>query len=327
MAINHRGLELIKHFEGLRLEAYKDPVGIWTIGWGHTGKDVFAGRRITRAEAEQILKDDLAEHEACVEENVSVPLTADRFAALVSFAFNVGNRNFKSSTLRRKLNGKDYAGAADEFLRWVYGTSGRRKIKLNGLVRRRGQERNLFLGKPLQLGGTTLNVATGPAADPVGIEPAVAGDFDSEFEAFIEGLGLRFFKPYEFLVMGAAHSNPQSAARGLNRKPPRDLWKNIAETAQVLDRLRGLMGAPIQTTSVYRSPAYNGKVGGAKHSQHLRFCAVDFIVKSPSGPAEWASVLRQQLRTDGSQERMFKGGVGVYPSFVHVDTRGTNADW
>jgi len=326
MAINHRGLELIKHFEGLRLEAYKDPVGIWTIGWGHTGKDVFAGRRLTRTEAVQIFKDDLSEHEAFVTENVSVSLTADRFAALVSFAFNVGNWNFKKSTLLRKLNAKDDKGAADEFLRWVYGTSGGRKIKLNGLIRRRTQERNLFLGKPLLLGGTTLSVTTGPAADPIRLEPAVGGDYDSEFEAFIESLGLRFFKPYEFLVMGAAHSNPQSTARGLNKNPPRDLWRNIAHTAQVLDRLRGLMGAPIQTTSVYRSPAYNKKVGGAKHSQHLKFCAVDFIVKSQSGPAQWASVLRQ-LRSDGSREKMFKGGVGVYPSFVHVDTRGRNADW
>jgi len=328
MAINQRGMELIKHFEGLRLDAYKDPVGIWTIGWGYTGSDVHSGQRISLKEAVQLLEDDLLEHETFVEDNVSVPLNANQFAAVVSFAFNAGNGNLKTSTLRRKLNGRDYKGAAEEFLKWVYGTAGGKKIKLNGLVRRRTQERNLFLGKPIELGGTTLNIARGPVVEPVSAETALVGDYDSDFAAYIESLGLRHFKPYEFLVMGGRHSNPHSSAYGLNEKPPRKLWPNIGLTAQVLDRLRDLLGAPIVTTSVYRSTRYNTKIGGARNSLHKQFRAVDFIVKANSGPAEWANVLRQQLRQGkGSSRGMFKGGVGTYSSFVHVDTRGTNADW
>jgi GH24 family phage-related lysozyme (muramidase) len=322
MAIIQKGMELTKHFEGLRLSAYRDPVGIWTIGWGHTGPDVFDGLRITLKQAEEILKDDLLEHEEFVEENIKVALNSGQFAALVSFAFNVGNGNFKSSTLRRKSNRGDYKGAANEFLRWVYGTVRGRKIKLPGLVRRRTQERNLFLGKPIQLGGTMLNVTTGPAVEPVSAAQALVSDYDSDFVAHIQSLGLRYFKPYEFLVMGHLHSNPDSPAFRLNTKPPREKWDKIVDTARALDRIRELIGSPITTSSVYRSPKYNKAVGGVKRSQHIEFTAVDFVAKGNSGPMEWARVARQ-LRQSG----MFKGGIGIYSTFVHIDTRGKNADW
>ena len=90
----------------------------------------------------------------------------------------------------------------------------------------------------------------------------------------------------------------------------------------MLDQLRDLLGAQIQVISAYRSPAYNERIAGATKSQHVDFRALDFIAKSISGPADWAATLRQ-MRNSG----LFKGGIGTYPSFVHVDTRGTNADW
>lgn len=322
MAINQKGMDLIKHFEGSRLTAYKDPVGIWTIGWGHTGPDVYPGLQISLKQAEQFLEHDLVEHEDFVKNTTSVPLNGNQLAAVVSFAFNAGNGNFKSSTLRKKLNKKDYNGAADELLKWVYGTAHGQKIKLEGLGRRRRQERNLFLGLPVVLGGTARNIAKGPAVAAFGAEVATAGDSDNDFAALIQSIGLSHFKPYEFLVMGHQHSNPNSSAYGLNAKPPRDKWNNIVPTARVLDRVRELLGAPIVTLSVYRSPKYNAKIGGAKHSEHMDFSAIDFMAKSNSGPAQWGNVVRQ-LRQSG----LFKGGIGVYPSFVHVDTRGVNRDW
>ncbi|HUG61202.1 MAG TPA: lysozyme [Methylomirabilota bacterium] len=159
MAINARGLKLIKHFEGLRLVAYRDPVGIWTIGHGHTGADVTPGRRITAAEAEALLRRDLADADGAVRDLVTTPLTADQAAALISFAFNVGRGNLAASTLLRKLNGGDVSGAANEFGRWIHGTIRGKKTPLPGLVRRRGQERALFLGQPLDLSGRTSRAA------------------------------------------------------------------------------------------------------------------------------------------------------------------------
>lgn len=145
-AISEDGLRLVKEFEGFFPKAYRDPVGIWTIGWGHTGlqhKDgtVFAGRTITRAQGEELLRYDMAQFEARVAVFVKVPISDDEHAALVSFDFNTGG--LAKSTLLRKLNAGDRAGAANEFLRW--NKAGGRVLR--GLTRRRQSERNLFLGK------------------------------------------------------------------------------------------------------------------------------------------------------------------------------------
>jgi len=140
MKISERGLELIKKFEGLRLEAYQDAGGIWTIGYGHTGPDVKPGMKITKEEAEQLLLKDLDRFEAAVREEVKVPITQEMFDSLVSFCYNIGIYAFRGSTLLRLLNKGQYEEAAREFQRWVYV----RKAKLPGLVRRRKAEENLF---------------------------------------------------------------------------------------------------------------------------------------------------------------------------------------
>lgn len=146
-AINRDGLRIIKAFEGLRLEAYQDSVGVWTIGYGHTSMagppEVKAGMKITEAQAEEILKRDLEKFENGVRDRVSVSLNGNQFSALVSFAFNVGLGAFESSTLRRLLNAGDYEGAANEFPRWVK-AGGK---TLQGLVRRRNAEQALFRGE------------------------------------------------------------------------------------------------------------------------------------------------------------------------------------
>ncbi|CAI1890856.1 lysozyme [Serratia ficaria] len=140
MNISERGLALIKHFEGLRLAAYRCPANVWTIGYGHTA-GVQPGNVITEREADSFLRLDIAESVRAVNRLVKVPLTSNQFDALASFVFNFGCANFRTSTLLKKLNYGDYAGAADEFLRWV-NVGGKR---LAGLERRRMAENALFL--------------------------------------------------------------------------------------------------------------------------------------------------------------------------------------
>ncbi len=140
--INSKGLRLLKSFEGLRLEAYLDAVGVWTIGYGTTS-GVFPGQRITEAQAEEFLRRDLRRFEAAVTDLVTVSLNDDQFSALVSFTYNVGEGAFGGSTLLRLLNQRDYRGAAEQFQRWNLGDG----VELPGLTRRRRAERALFLSE------------------------------------------------------------------------------------------------------------------------------------------------------------------------------------
>lgn len=145
--ISSDGLTIIKHFEGRELRAYQDSVGVWTIGYGHTSAAgpprVTPGMTITEQQAEDILRQDLELFETGVRDLVKVAINQDQFAALVSFAFNVGLGALAESTLLRKLNSGDYQGAANEFPRWVKAGG----QTLPGLVRRRDAERALFLSE------------------------------------------------------------------------------------------------------------------------------------------------------------------------------------
>lgn len=162
----------------------------------------------------------------------------------------------------------------------------------------------------------------GPPAAGIPAIPGADPTYLADFVAFVTSLALKHFKPYELLTMGHQHTDPGSPAYGLNQAPPRALWNNIALTVQVLDELREVLGAAIVISSAYRSPAYNAAIAGAGGSQHMNFNALDFSVRSTSSPADWAATLKQ-MRASGR----FKGGIGVYSTFVHLDTRGTNADW
>lgn len=139
---NAAGLALIKQFEGCVLTAYPDPGtggDPWTIGYGHTGSDVYRGLSITQQQAEDLLKRDLQRFEQEVCNLVKVSLTDNQFAALVSFDYNTGS--LSSSTLLRLLNASNYQGAADQFLQWTHAGN----QVLPGLVSRRQAERRLFL--------------------------------------------------------------------------------------------------------------------------------------------------------------------------------------
>lgn len=143
MKINQAGIELIKEFEGFSDKAYKCPGDKWTIGYGHVLKYGKCEDVITKEQAEVLLHRDVADAENAVKRLVQVRLNANQFSALVSFTFNLGAGNLGRSTLLRKLNARDYEGAADEFGRWVYAN----KRKLKGLVKRREAEKQLFLTK------------------------------------------------------------------------------------------------------------------------------------------------------------------------------------
>ena len=110
--------------EGCRLTAYRDSVGVPTIGVGHTGRSgpppVALGMTVTHQEAEAIFAADLAPFEGAVVRAVTAPLTQNQFDALVSLAFNIGARGFAGSTVVHKIGAGDYTGAADAFLMWVH---------------------------------------------------------------------------------------------------------------------------------------------------------------------------------------------------------------
>ncbi|SCC29869.1 lysozyme [Kosakonia oryziphila] len=136
------GLTLIKSFEGLSLEKYRDAVGKWTIGYGHLilPQENFP-QALSNKEAEDLLRADLGMTERGVHRLVTVDLNQNQFDALVAFAFNVGLGNLQDSTLLRLLNQGQYQAAADQLPRWNKAGG---KI-LPGLTRRRDAERALFM--------------------------------------------------------------------------------------------------------------------------------------------------------------------------------------
>jgi lysozyme len=138
--IGKAGLDLIKEFEGLKLRAYLCPAKVWTIGYGSTGPHVTAGKVITNAEAEDLLKEDLARFERAVTGFVTVSLTQNQYDALVSFAFNVGISALERSTLLKRVNAKRFDDVPAEFLKW--NRAGGRPLA--GLTRRRAAEAALF---------------------------------------------------------------------------------------------------------------------------------------------------------------------------------------
>lgn len=145
MSVSNKGVDLICEFEGKRLVAYDDGVGVWTIGFGTikypSGNRVKKGDTCTLEQAKEYMRHDLIEFEHAVNSSVKAPLNQNQFDALVSLAYNIGSSAFKSSTLVKKLNAGDYQGAADQFNVWI-NAGGKR---MQGLVNRRDREKLLFL--------------------------------------------------------------------------------------------------------------------------------------------------------------------------------------
>lgn len=162
--ISAEGLALIKQWEGLRLEAYRCDAGVWTIGYGHTAS-AYEGMKITLEQAERLLVQDLDVFENAVSRAVKVDLSDNQFAALVSWAYNVGVGAMQKSSLIRKLNAGDYGSVPGELARW-----NKVKGKVNrGLSNRRAAEIGLW--------------ARGSFVTSRDVEPSVPGKTSSAVEA------------------------------------------------------------------------------------------------------------------------------------------------
>lgn len=138
--IGQKGLDLIKSFEAWRATAYLCPAKVLTIGWGSTGPHVKSGMVISRERGEALLCADLARFEAAVTKVIEVNVTQNQYDAMVSLAFNIGIGAFTRSSVARKTNARDFAGAKASFALWNK-ANGR---VLSGLVRRRYEEAKLF---------------------------------------------------------------------------------------------------------------------------------------------------------------------------------------
>ena len=143
--INDAGLALVKRFEGLKLDAYQDVAGVWTIGYGHV-RGVQPGMHITEDQAEQALRDDLHAAEHVVDDATRGGSTNDnQFSAMASLCFNIGATNFRGSTVLKEHLAGDHTSAANAFLMWNKARVGGTLQEVAGLTNRRAAERQLYM--------------------------------------------------------------------------------------------------------------------------------------------------------------------------------------
>lgn len=150
MIVNDRAMRLIREFEGCRLEAYRDPAGVWTIGYGTTaaagvGISPSPGMTITEAQAEMYLRLAVEKFAARIEPAITRPITGNQFGAFASLAYNIGPGSFTRSSALRHFNAGDTDRAAASISLWNKITVNGKRQTSNGLVRRRSAERALFL--------------------------------------------------------------------------------------------------------------------------------------------------------------------------------------
>ena len=151
-------------------------------------------------------------------------------------------------------------------------------------------------------------------------------DDQKEYAAFIDRLGLKFFEGREFAIYA---DRVRDGVK--NSLPPEALWMNIVPTLIVLDEIRRRAKTPITVLSAYRSPAYNRAVGGERASFHMKHMAIDFNAAGMSARELWTHAVAARNKKyklpDNAGEFVWRGGIGQYPGFVHIDCRGYNANW
>lgn len=170
MRTSSQGISLIKEFEGFREHAYRDPVGIWTIGYGFT-RSVQAGDRMTREQADRRLRDELGQYERAVEQATGGSVTQAQFDALVSFAWNVGIKGMAGSSVIKAHNRGDRQAAARAFGLWNKAGG---KV-WPGLTRRRAAEAAMYLsGDPVEM-PQAVEPESHMTASPINRAGVVAG--------------------------------------------------------------------------------------------------------------------------------------------------------
>ncbi|HHI82583.1 MAG TPA: lysozyme [Rhizobiales bacterium] len=191
MKVNQKGIDLIKRYEGFRRQAYRDAVGVWTIGYGHTSRagapKVTAKLKITRAEGEEILKRDVAKFAAEIAPLINVPLSDDQFSALVSFAYNTGPAAFASSSVLRMVNAGRFDAVPNRLSLWV--KAGGKTLK--GLVRRRAAEAALFTASTATPGRASAQRPEAARGKPVGRSTTVMAALASTICGLFASLGAR----------------------------------------------------------------------------------------------------------------------------------------
>ena len=174
MKISRSGIDLITRWEGCKLTAYKDGGGVWTIGYGHTSAagapEVKAGLKISLPDAKEIFVRDVVKYEAAVDKAINRPMTQGQFDAMVSLCYNIGPGAFAGSTLVRKFNAGDIAGAKKAFASWVKDNG---KV-IKGLQNRRADEQNHFTLPIPTMGVQPLPQSPAPAVPPSPESPPVA---------------------------------------------------------------------------------------------------------------------------------------------------------
>lgn len=335
MKISKRGIDLIKKYEGLYLKAYKCPAGVWTIGYGHT-RGVYEGMEITRQQAEDFLREDLAKYEEYVEKHVPHPLTQGQFDALVSFTFNCGFGNLKTL-----VKGRTLGEIAEALLLYVKAGG----MVLNGLKKRRNEERALFMGKGDIMGNKGITDSHGSILKKgskgeevkllqeflydIGYEPGTAdGDFGSNtkkaVQAFQKDAGLAMDgvvgeKTWEALDAIRIFSRKQDGETYLTANfkakefASKDGYDKIVlhlPMVRQLQKIRDHFGKPVTINSGYRSRTHNKNVGGTSNSFHVKGRAFDIVVKDiqPADVARYAAEIGIK-------------GIIRYNTFTHVDSR------
>lgn len=273
---NSKGIELIKSFEGCSLVAYKCPSNVWTIGYGHT-QGVTEGMSITQKQADEYLKSDLAKYEKYVEDT-KLTLNENQFSALVSFVYNCGNGNLKKLIANRTLS-----EIAEAMLLYKKANG----AVLNGLVRRRKAERELFLMPVVESKGEVENMA-------------------------------KIVKFYSKKKEGNVQLSANFKVKEFACKDGSDVIFISPELVEILQKVRNHFGKAVTINSGYRTPAYNKKIGGAEYSQHTYGTAVDIKVTGikPKAVAQFVETLMPN-----------SGGIGIYSNFTHIDVREEKARW
>ena len=184
--LNDAGLTLIQQSEGLCLDAYPDPAGVWTIGYGHTSQ-VQPGQHISAEQAELFLRQDLASAEETLQDHITSTLNDNQYSALVSFVYNIGAAAFLSSTMLGLLNRGDFQAAADQFPRWTHAGD----QELPGLITRRQAERDLFLTPSRAAPPANLRLFAPP--EQYTVFWTLQTDRERQLTAWVAGqLGLRY---------------------------------------------------------------------------------------------------------------------------------------